>query len=118
MKILILDDDKDHLKLFKQKLIGHAVECAETAHKAIELLEKNGQFDQIFLDHDLSGFEHQPSGKNTGYEVAEWVSEHDDKRPFRIVIHSFNVQGAQNILTLLPEASYLPGVWLLNRMEF
>ena len=118
MKILVLDDNKDRLKQFKQKLIGHVVECAETAREAIELLEKNEPFDQIFLDHDLSGFEHQPSGKNTGYEVAEWISKHNHKRPFRIVIHSFNVQGAQNILTLLPEASYIPGVWLLNRMEF
>lgn len=118
MRILVLDDDKTRLKLFKQKLIGHIVDCAETATEAIELLKNNELYDQIYLDHDLGEMTHQPSGPNTGYEVAKWINEHSNKRPFRIVIHSFNTPGAQNMLSLLPEASYIPGVWLLNKIEF
>jgi CheY-like chemotaxis protein len=117
MKILVLDDSKTRLSQFKQKLIGHIVDCAETAKEAIELLEKN-EYQQAFLDHDLNGKVHQPSGPCTGYEVAKWISEHGDKKPLRIVVHSFNIIGAQNMITLLPEATYIPGVWLLDKMEF
>ena len=107
MRIIVLESDEVRISCFRQKLIGHVVFYVRTALEAINLLNKHEPFDQIYLDHC-----------SNGCEVAEWISKHDGKRPYRVVIHSFNVPGAQNILTLLPEASFIPGVWLLDRMEF
>jgi CheY-like chemotaxis protein len=115
MKILVLDNEKARLKLFKQKLIGNVVDCAKTAAEAIELL-KNNDYDLVSLDHDLTGQVFQPSGPGTGFEVAQWLVEHIDRKPKRIIIHSFNIAGAQNILAILPEAEYIPGSWLLNKI--
>lgn len=116
MRILVLDDDKERLKHFKQKLIGHIVDCVETAWEAIELLEKN-EYTHIFLDHDLGGKVYQPSGPGTGYEVAEWIHNHKDAKAYKIVVHSFHLHGAQRMVALLPGSSYIPGVWLLDTIE-
>jgi CheY-like chemotaxis protein len=105
VKILIVEKNADRIEIFKQKLSGHETFFAKTASEAIKTLEKNETLDQIFLD-------------NHSLETARWIRNHEKKRPYRIVIHGFSVPGAQNILLLLPEASFIPGVWLLNRMEF
>ena len=107
MKIIVLEKDETRIECFKKKLLGHTVFFIKTAPEAVELLEKHEPFDQIYLDHN-----------SNGRHVAEWIYKHEKKRPYRVVIHSFNVPGAQNILNLLPEASFIPGVWLLDRMEF
>ena len=115
MRILVIDNEKARLKVFKQKLIGNVVDCAEKASEAIEML-KNNMYDLVSLDHDLTDQVFQPSGPGTGFEVAQWLVDHKDRKPRRIVIHSFNIAGAQNILTILPEAEYIPGNWLLNEI--
>jgi hypothetical protein len=106
MRILILDKDEARTNSFKQKLLEHELFPVKSASEAIKVLEKHKTFDQLFLDQEFNE------------EVALWISEHDSKRPYRIVIHGFSVPYAQNILTILPQASFLPGVWLLDRMEF
>jgi len=116
MRILVLDNDRARLKLFKQKLIGNVVDCVETASEAIELL-KNNIYDQVSLDHDLTEQVFQPSGPGTGFEVAQWIVDHKDRKPKKIVIHSLNNIGAQNILSILPEADYIPGNWLLDKIK-
>jgi CheY-like chemotaxis protein len=117
VKILVLDDDNTRLDQFKKKLIGHIVDCVETAPEAIELL-KNNLYDVVSLDHDLGQLINQPSGPGTGYQVAQWLAENKDRKPPRIIIHSFNIPGAKNMMSHLPEASYVPGIWLLNTIEF
>jgi len=107
VKILVLESDETRLELFKQKLNGHVVFYAKTALEALKILGEENIFDQIFLDQ-----------KYNGGEVAQWIRKHENKRPYRIVIHGFSVPGAQEILNFLPEASFIPGVWLLDRMEF
>lgn len=106
MKILLLEKNEARIASFKLKLPEHDLFSVKTASEAIETLEKNELFDQLFLEQEFN------------VEVAQWIIKHDNKRPYRIVIHGFSVPGAQDILTLLPQASFLPGVWLLDRMEF
>lgn len=117
MKILVLDDDQYRLKQFQQRLIGHVVHCTETASDTIKMLSEES-FDVVFLDHDLGGTAYVPSGPGTGYEVAKWLSEHVDRKPKQIVIHSFNAPGANNMKSLLPEAFYNPGAWINRDMGF
>lgn len=110
MNILILDDDIIRLKAFKEKLIGHNVVTTMTASEAIKELSNN-TFELLFLDHDLGNKQMEASGPGTGYEVALWLSEKEDKQPDIIVIHSYNPVGARNMANLLPRAKIIPGIW-------
>lgn len=111
MRILILDDDESRLRQFRQILSGNEVTCVKTAKETIEKLSENETYDVIFLDHDLGGKVYAPSGEETGYEVAEWISENPNREPKQIIIHSFNNVGARNMKNLLPNAVLAPGAW-------
>jgi CheY-like chemotaxis protein len=79
---------------------------AISANAAIEYL-KNNKYDLIFLDHDLGGLEMIDSSfYNTGYTVAKFMKENNVKG--RVVIHSLNPSGAQNIKFLLKNAKVIP----------
>ena len=110
MRILILDDDLCRHKAFNKKFIGHDVKNVETSQETIDALQ-NENWDCVFLDHDLGGRVYVQSGKNTGYEVAQWLSNHPEKQPERIIIHSFNPVGAKNMQSLLPKSELIPGAW-------
>ena len=110
MNVLVLDDSLERLKTFKTNLIGHSVTTVETAKDAINELVQN-DYNIVFLDHDLGGQAFVKSGDGTGFEVAEWLSNHPDRKPKQIVIHSFNPTGAQNMKNVLPEAQVAPGCW-------
>jgi CheY-like chemotaxis protein len=109
-RILVLDDDYNRQKTFKQKLIGFDVVQVTTSKSAIAHLE-NEKFEYVFLDHDLGGEVYVASGANTGYEVAQWLAAHVDRQPANIVIHSFNPVGRKNMMALLPGAIECPGAW-------
>jgi len=111
MNVLVLDDNLLRLKTFREKLIGHSVTLVETSKDAISQLMSH-EWDFIFLDHDLGGKEMVASCDGTGFEVAEWLSNHSDRKPKNIVIHSFNPTGARNMKNVLPEAQVAPGCWL------
>jgi CheY-like chemotaxis protein len=115
MRILILDDDKTLLSTFKQRLIGHDICCVETSSDAIKKLSEE-KWDAVFLDHDLAGQTYAPSGPGTGYEVAQWLSENSEKIPNKVILHTFNGPGAQNMLNILPNAFYNPGAWINREM--
>jgi two-component SAPR family response regulator len=110
MRILILDDKINRHKEFNKRLIGHIVKNVYTSKQAIEELYKN-KWDYVFLDHDLGEEINVPSVIDTGWEVAKWLSDHPEKQPERIIIHSFNTEGAKNMKSLLPKAELIPGVW-------
>jgi len=114
MKILILDDDKNRLMLFKQKLIGAIVTCVENVSDCIKELEKDEQWDYVFLDHDLDNLIYVPSGPGTGYEVALWIKNHPEKKPTNIILHTCNDEGAENIKRELPEAIFLKGLFMMD----
>ena len=118
MNILILEDDHERHKQFKQNLIGALVNIAETVEEAKEFLTKNGTgyYDLLFLDHDLGGLTMQPSGPNTGFEVAQWLSQNQEYKPESILLHSLNEEGRKNMKSLLPEAIEAPFAWALSEI--
>ncbi|MBE3085374.1 MAG: response regulator [Bacteroidetes bacterium] len=111
MHILILDDEEIRLQTFRQKLIGHVVDCAKTTQETIKFLQEK-EYSVLFLDHDLGGKQMVPSGPGTGYEVACWLEAHPERKPKTIYLHSFNEPGRTNMKRALPEAIMAPGAWL------
>lgn len=116
MKVLIVEDSLERIKIFKQKLIGHDVWVAMTARQACDFLEYAGPFDYAFLDHDLGGRSFEPSDKNSGYGVCQWMTEHPDKEPRHITIHSLNNIGSAKMMQVLGDAGirakYAPFAWI------
>lgn len=113
MKVLIVEDNEHRIKEFKKRLEGHSVIITDKPKVAIEHL-KNEEFDFIFLDHDMGSVFEQP-GEGTGYEVAEWISNHPERKPNKIFIHSMNNVGASAMMLKLGDAgiraTYIPFLW-------
>jgi len=100
MKILFLDDDHKRIEIAKKRWsVNHELSIAETTKQAIDLLKKI-KFDLASLDHDLGGKVYQQSGKNTGYEVAQFIAKMKNPPPI-VIVHSCNYHGAQNMLAEL-----------------
>ena len=109
MRILVLEDNPDRMRAFNQNLIGHVVEIVTHARPCMEKLQ-NEKWDFLFLDHDLNGQVYVPSGPDTGWEVAQWLRDNPEKKPYKIQIQSMNSDGAIKMLELLPEAMWRPGM--------
>lgn len=114
-KILILDDDPNRHVKFSRRLIGNTIRHTRTAAECIQALEKDDQYDYIFLDHDL-GKEFEASSKGTGYEVADWIANHPQKTARQqIIIHSLNSVGAKAMISRLRDAgitaTHTPFLW-------
>lgn len=111
MKILILDDDWERHHAFRRKMIGHVVKHVVTSKECIEALETE-EFDIAFLDHDLGGQTMvDPTRGDTGYAVAEWISKNLQKKPARVIVHSFNPVGGPKMEALIPGSKWIPGAW-------
>lgn len=104
MNILIVEDRPERKQFFIDRLGGkefvnlYFTDSVEEAKKMI----CGNYFSCLFLDHDLGGSE-----KNTGYELAKWLEENPEHQPPRIVIHSMNVVGINNIRFALPGANVM-----------
>lgn len=109
MKILFLDDDDHRLSIAKKRWNGHELVTVTTSAEAIDALTKI-QFDFVSLDHDLGGEVYVKSGKNTGYEVAQFIAKMKNPPPI-VVVHSWNSVGAKNMIQELEnvtETDYQP----------
>lgn len=124
MKILVLDDDIERLKLFKEFIDLYRLETNnkilyEFTSDADECISKmkDEQFDIFFLDHDLGGLTHVNSvEENTGSEVSRWIVDNKDIVTGRVfIIHSFNPVGAKymydRLKTISEDVIYVPGIW-------
>lgn len=109
MKILILEDSGTRIKLFEKHLgKDHELFFFDRVDEAEAALELIGDFDILFLDHDLDNRVFVDSKElNTGYQFAKWISKQNMKFE-EIIIHSMNPVGAQNIKAILPEAKIIP----------
>ena len=114
MKILILDDSQSRLLTFRRKLIGAVVICVEHVSDCIREIEENGPWDIFYCDHDLDNKTFVPSGIGTGYEVILWIRDHPDKKPTKVILHTFNSIGALEMLKVMPDAIYKPGVFMAD----
>jgi len=102
MRVLFLDDDEGRHALFKQASIGHDVLHVRTAVEAIDAMKRE-RFDLAALDHDLGGRQFVDSDEEeTGYQVAKAVETiPEDKWPLRIIVHSYNQEGARRMVARL-----------------
>ena len=101
MKIFILEDDKERIKEFASMFEEQILVIANDSDVANSILYYN-KFDLIFLDHDLEGKQMCESEGNTGFKVASHIGKSENFRT-NIVIHSYNMKGANNILKVLSE---------------
>ena len=126
MKVLFLDDSWDRLTAFRGTPTAKIVTWAETAARAIELLESDVAFDLIMLDHDLteehyaaqsSGGVADDSDATTGYFVAQWIAERADRFAHTpIIVHSLNAPASERMVRVLVDAGldahHAPFAWL------
>lgn len=114
MKIFILEDDATRIDLFLEACRGADVTVAQSTDEAID--KWTGDYDIICLDHDLGGQVFVNSAhSNTGAGFARWMPENvqGDWSP-AVVVHSYNPDGAQNIVNILRKKKYA----LLDKTPF
>ena len=114
MRILILDDSPSRLATFRRKLIGSVVTCVEHASDCIREIENNDPFDYFLCDHDLDGKVYAPSGPGTGYEVAQWLKNHPEKMPGKVIFHTCNEKAIVLMMEEIPEALPLMGLFMVD----
>jgi DNA-binding response OmpR family regulator len=103
MRILVLEDDSYRVGIFVNKFHEHELIITENAYDAIEYLTTS-TFDVIFLDHDL-GFDNG-SGSLVSSFLRENVNNRNNKA--QIIIHSWNIPAAHNMLKDLPDSYLVP----------
>ena len=108
MKILILEDQKTRIDIFKKKFQGHDVYFFDQVSDAKEALDLMGPWDILFLDHDLDQRIFVPSEEpNTGYQFAKYIREKGYKFD-QIILHSMNPVGVERMKRELPDAIIAP----------
>lgn len=118
MKILILEDDEQRVKKFKEQMYGHVLYITHLPKQAKKWLEEI-EFDLITLDHDLAE-EMQGLDNNfdvgTGLEVANFIGQNPQlSQKAQILIHSLNGGGAQRMISAMKsrgEIQHVPFLWL------
>lgn len=105
MRVLFLDDDPGRHSDFRMGSIGHDVVFVETYAEAVHMLQNQGKFDDVWLDHDLSEEMAEGRGRygeKTGYDVACVVASLPiELRPARVVVHSLNAPGGERMMSAL-----------------
>jgi len=97
MRIFILEDDPNRMKLFNRTLHTHTIYHADNVKDAIKILESTDGISVLLVDHDLDHKVFVNSNEsNTGYQLAKWIKT-SGKNYMQIIIHSMNVVGANNI---------------------
>jgi len=110
-KILILEDDANRIRQFKQAFKNQDPLYCTTVDNAIQALGKNPDIKFFLLDHDLGGEQMVDSfGKEpTGFTFAKYLTTlYQDFSKVAIVVHSWNPSGANNIKNLIPSATIAP----------
>jgi hypothetical protein len=124
MRILFLDDDRFRHETFLGASVGHAVTAAFNASEAITALE-SGEFDLVYLDHDLGGEESEGlllDGAEDGRFVAGAIAGFARLYPDAyFVVHSLNFGGASSMVESLREAGlmadHIPFAWKRSPQE-
>jgi len=101
MRILILEDDSHRVNTFIEGLHRHDLTITECSYDAIDHLEHT-VFDYLYLDHDLG------TGNGMGTDVTSYLRQHPENlnNSAKIVIHSWNIPAASNMLKDLPQAHW------------
>lgn len=105
--ILILDDNPNRHRSFARNLVGHPKKHVHTAPETIAALEQHAP-SLLFLDFDLDQFGRSIEEVGTGLDVADFlISNVQDFAPqTRVVVHSLNPLGADEMVRRLMAAGY------------
>ena len=122
MRVFILEDDPDRIMLLREAAFNHDAVFTESClgpNGAIEVYARESAkapFDLLLLDHDLGGRTFVDSNEeDTG---AAFVRRLPDGGPTTIpylpdvVIHSYNADGAKNMLATLREKGYRRSIYV------
>ena len=103
MKILVVEDSDKRIEWFLHEFSDHEVTIAKNVLEGKKRVIAS-KYDLIFLDHDLGEKVFMSSQEeNTGYQVAKAIRESINSHT-RVVIHSWNLAGANNISSILRHA--------------
>lgn len=108
LKVLIVEDDPNRMRIFRQLFASEEVVWAQNVTEGIEWLQST-RFDLVMLDHDLAdehyeNLDHAATvASGTGREVAQHMTTMVEAPPFAFV-HSWNPTGARAIGDILTEA--------------
>ena len=116
MKILVLEDDIERIRQFRnsfKSLTGiKEIHYCDMASNCVELLKKE-KYGLIFLDHDLGGEMFvDTQNKNTGSEVARWIEQNPLENGQQVIIHTANPAGAKYMTQLIKNSVHIPFVWV------
>jgi CheY-like chemotaxis protein len=124
MRILTLDDAEERQHVFARWFVEHDHFVTFTAHAAIDLLDKMPRFDLVHLDHDLAEEHYLTLSEGlsedalipklrekiscmvgTGMDVVDHiVGMPEERRPQVVVVHSYNIVRAPEMLLRLQDA--------------
>jgi CheY-like chemotaxis protein len=70
--------------------------------KAVQLLKRE-KFNIVSLDHDLGFFinNREVTGYDVLKQVVEFYQENPNNKPNRVIVHSANIVGCENMLALI-----------------
>jgi hypothetical protein len=117
VKILVLDDNPERLRIFGEWFREHEVILTNCYGDCVQALISDSPFDLVHLDHDLNDFGKKSKmagmyGENelTGADVAWYITVElaEAKWPRKVIIHSWNPDGARNMLNLLRDRTSIP----------
>jgi len=105
MRILILEDNGDRVQTFYRALVPAHELVVCTHATAAFTLAAGGQWDYIFLDHDLGGeafvdSRHDNTGAEFCRKYATWLHSCGPATQAscpKIIVHSWNPDGAENM---------------------
>lgn len=125
-KMLIVEDDPERIKWMQKHLTpNHYATIATNGEAALRVLQRDQDWDIIFLDHDLTPehiaaarllgspddyFEWQKEydGPLTGFDLACWLAAQNWTDDIPILIHSMNREGSAAIKTVLSGSKQIP----------
>jgi CheY-like chemotaxis protein len=99
LRVAIIEDTEERQEVLKSLYRSHAWVLVNTGRRAVTLLNAY-DFDIISLDYNLDG-------DLTGADVARAIACSRNQNA-RIVIHSMNPKGAEQIARILPHAVMFP----------
>jgi len=107
MRVFVLEDDPHRLLWFHQRFYQDELTCCSTAADAIKAFK--GQWDLVFLDHDLGGETFVDSARDdTGAGFVRACAD-DLAQCQAVAVHSMNQAGAMRMLAMIGEhAKWIP----------
>jgi len=133
MRIFFLDDDHNRIQAFlawlqQSQITFTTLVVVVDFQEASNVLQSAAKFDVVFLDHDIADESKKQNGfvttygwsAFTGADVARVIAGlSDHRKPGTAIVHSWNPDGAANIIDILDKANIKRIIrWPFNPQHF